>query len=116
MRNRKRSRPVVALVAAYVVALQALLLPFSVAAAGPLFAVLCSGSVSDQGPVAPAGHAAACAGCGMQCGSVAALPPPEPGIAPADRWTFTGRHAPVLVAAVAAPHRGPQIPRAPPFG
>ena len=115
MQIRKRSRPVVALIAAYVVALQALLLPFSVAAAGPLFAVLCSGSVSDQSPAAPADHSAACSGCGMQCGSVAALPPPEPDLARVAGRIFTGHRAPALVAAIAATPRGPQIPRAPPF-
>ena len=78
MSHRFRSRRVVALIAAYAVALQALLLPLSVAAGAPDFS-LCA-SASSAGPHSGAGHATGCpcaAGCGTQCCVNAIASPPE---------------------------------------
>jgi hypothetical protein len=115
MQIRKRSRTAVAIFVGYAVALQALLLPLSVLAPPPPFAVLCGAAVSDQSPAVPASHSAGCSGCGMQCGSTAALPPPAPDLARVQGWTVAERGSSVLTAATVAPHRSPQIPRAPPF-
>jgi hypothetical protein len=107
------ARRVVALFAAYVVALQALLLPLSVAVGNPLQASLCSQTANG----APGKHDTGCpcaAGCGMQCCAQCLLEPPQISV----MMHRTG------VIAVAAPvtfdsflriaQRGPQIPRAPP--
>lgn len=114
-----RSRRVVALIAAYVVALQALLLPLSVAAGAPDFS-LCLSSASaspHSGNGQTHGLAAGCpcaAGCGTQC-CVNAIAGPPPAIAvhvPAAIATLTP--SPAIVAA-ARPHlHGPQLARAPP--
>jgi hypothetical protein len=64
-----RIRPVVALAAAYLIALQALLLPLSVAVGGVSPSSLCSAAVSPASQM-PAGDSSGCAcasGCGMQC-------------------------------------------------
>lgn len=62
-----RSR-IIALLAAYAVALQALLVPLSIAVAAPIGVICASGSPNDTQQ--PAGHRtdAVCAvGCAMQC-------------------------------------------------
>jgi hypothetical protein len=70
MSNPNRARPTIALVAAYVIALQALLLPLSVAVGGAPFFSLCSARTSAASSQSPAGHQDGCpcaGGCGMQC-------------------------------------------------
>jgi hypothetical protein len=69
MSESTRTRRVIALIAAYVVALQALLLPLSVAA-GPFKSSLCTAATSVDGSPSPADHDSGCAsaaGCGTQC-------------------------------------------------
>ena len=73
-----RSRRFIALIAAYVVALQALLLPLSVAAAGPFAISLCSSHATSDGAPLPADGQSGCpcaAGCGMLCCAHAVLAP-----------------------------------------
>jgi hypothetical protein len=63
-------RRLIALAAAYVIALQALLLPLSVAAGGAFDFSLCTAVTSADRPSSPAGYDSGCpcaAGCGMQC-------------------------------------------------
>lgn len=112
------ARRAVALIAAYVVALQALLLllPLSVAAGGSAQMSLCSESSNG----APVKHDTGCpcaAGCGMQChapaldllgpGAAARLPAPQRALA-ALLAPLPPAHAPVPA------DRGPQMPRGPP--
>jgi hypothetical protein len=98
-----------------VVALQALLLPLSVAAGAPDVS-LCT-SASSASPHSGDGHATGCpcaAGCGTQC-CVNAMADPPPAMvvhAPAAIAKFTP--APAIVSA-ARPHlHAPQLARAPP--
>jgi hypothetical protein len=112
-----QSRRLVALAAAYVVALQALLLPLSVAAGGMFNFSLCTAATSVDGSSPPAGHDSGCpcaAGCGMQC-CVHALAAPPPDVVALD---LTGAvamiPAPVITPVIRLADRSPQIPRAPP--
>jgi hypothetical protein len=110
-----RSRRIIALIAAYVVALQALLLPLSVAAGAADFS-LCVSSVSasshsgdDHGTGCPCA-----AGCGAQCcASATAGPPPAMVVhAPA---AIARIAPPRTIVSVARPHlHSPQLARAPP--
>jgi hypothetical protein len=113
-----RSRQVVALVAAYVVALQALLLPLSLAAgASPQFS-LCVSATSTASPHSGDGHGGSgcpcAAGCGMQCCVHALAGPPQAGIVLA--LTSSVRLAPPpTLAQVSRPRpHSPQLARAPP--
>jgi hypothetical protein len=115
MRESSRIRISITLIAAYVIALQALLLPLSVAAAVPFVASHCA-SVSDAGNDSPVNRAGCpCAGgCGLQCctHAMAALAPIVCGAAPG----YAGAATPeALLFGVVRPfaHR-PQILRAPP--
>jgi hypothetical protein len=112
-----QSRRLVALTAAYVVALQALLLPLSVAAGGTFNFSLCTAATSVDGSSPPAGHDSGCpcaAGCGMQC-CVHALAAPPPDVVALD---LTGAvamiPAPVITPVIRLADPSPQIPRAPP--
>jgi hypothetical protein len=117
MSESARSRRVIALAAAYVVALQTLLLPLSVAAGGPFESSLCAAVTLVDGSPSPAGHDSGCpcaAGCGTQCcvQSLAGSP----------QVTVAYRHAgfsvfvllPSIKAAIRPVIRGPQFPRGPP--
>jgi hypothetical protein len=67
MSKSLRCRHVIALAAAYVVALQALLLPLSVAAGSPFHSSLCAAAAATDGLPQPTGHDGGCpcaAGCG----------------------------------------------------
>jgi hypothetical protein len=110
------SRRLIALLAAYVIALQALLLPLSVAAGGPFAFSLCSSGASVAGSQAPAGHQNGCpcaGGCGMQCCVHALAGPPQ---------TITLNLAqvgalitpPALKRVIRLAIRTPQLARAPP--
>ena len=75
-----RFRPIIALAAAYAIALQVLLLPLSVAAGGVFPFSLCSAGVSVGSAQAPAGHQNGCpcaGGCGMHCSIHALAGPPQ---------------------------------------
>lgn len=112
-----RSRRLIALLASYVVALQALLLPLTVAAFAAPDAGICFSAASDVSHQ-PAGHDTGCAcaaGCGMQCCAAALGAPPRPEIAP--RLARVSAVEPPLTPEIMGPHsaRSPHSPRAPPF-
>jgi hypothetical protein len=119
MNRRPRTLRIVALLAAYVVGLQALLLPLSVAAGGALGFTICSSVASVGSPQAPAGHDTGCpcaAGCGMQCGIHALAPPPQVAIADLARDADVAAASPLRTGVIHRPViRGPQLPRPPPF-
>jgi len=78
MRKPLRSRRFLALLAAYVVVLQALLLPLSVAAGALVGTELCSATAAERGqqPGSVDAGCACAAGCGMQgCAQLLAPPP-----------------------------------------
>jgi hypothetical protein len=117
MSESARSPRVIALVAAYVVALQALLLPLSVAAGGPFESSLCAAVASVDGSPSPAGHDSGCpcaAGCGTQCCVQTLAGPPQ--VTVAYRHTGFSVFAPLpsIEAAIRPVIRGPQFPRGPP--
>ncbi len=115
MSHPLRSRRVVALIAAYVVALQALLLPLSVAAGAP-DASLCA-SASAAGPHSGDGHATGCpcaAGCGAQCCANAMAGSP-PAIVVLALAAIAKLAPPPVIVSAARPHlHSPQLARAPP--
>ncbi len=111
-----RSRRIIALVAAYVMALQALLLPLSVAAGSPFINSLCASSAgSTQKPLSHQNGCPCAAGCGMQCCTHHGLAgAPQVTVAPALSQSYAMLVAPMLAPATRAFERRPQIPRAPP--
>jgi hypothetical protein len=117
MSESARSRRVIALAAAYVVALQALLLPLSVAAGSPFDSSLCAAAASvDHAPV-PAGHDGGCpcaAGCGTQCCAQAFVGPPQVTVTLGLTRAIAMTPAPAIEPVVRVADRGPQVPRAPP--
>jgi len=113
MRTRHFSRRLIGLLAAYLVALPALILPLSM----PATAAAASLCATEHG--APAGHGQACpcaAVCGMQCPAPApALASGEASPLPALQWHAVAVLEPqALVAAPAQAIRKPQLPRGPP--
>jgi hypothetical protein len=110
-----RSRRTIALVAAYVVALQVLLLPLSVAAVPALGSSLCV--TSNEASQPPASHETGCpctAGCGMLCcGQALAGSPQAIAILGLMRPSVL-TPARTIEPVVRLPDKGPQIPRAPP--
>ena len=114
-----RARHVIAVIAAYVVALQALLLPLSMVAASPFATSLCA-AASDGGSHAPspANHDSGCpcaAGCGMQCcAQTLAGPPQAISVRLGVTRATTTPPAPALGPIIRLADRSPQIPRAPP--
>ena len=115
MTTPARSRRFVALIAAYVVALQALLLPLSVVTGAAADSSLCTAAASLGAPQ-PASHHTSCpcaAGCGMQCCSSALAAPPR-AVAVLIR-TGVRITPPAAIVAVAPPSlHTPQLARAPP--
>ncbi len=116
MNKALRPRRVIALIAAYTVALQALFLPLSMAAGGAPEASLCL-SVASYGMPASASHAVGwpcAAGCGMQCCVHALAGPPQTVLVLA--LSSAGNLlAPLTLAPMAQSSRhGPQLARAPP--
>ncbi len=115
MRKPAQRRRFLALLAAYVVVLEALLLPLSVAAGAVFDAALCTASSSENAQ--PPGHDSACAcaaGCGMQCCAQALAGPPP------SEFAFVSCEIGILAApaafrAVSKPTAlGPHCARAPP--
>ena len=111
---RTRSRRIVALTAAYVIALQAMLLPLSVVANASFASGLCASSIEASQPVSHETGCPCAAGCGMQCCAEAlgGLPPRAAVL----ELTYARviAPAPVLKAVARPAAKGPQIPRAPP--
>lgn len=118
MKEPGRIRPTVALAAAYVIALQALLLPLSAAAAGRAFPFpLCSAGASVAGSAAPEGHSSGCpcaAGCGIPCCVHALAAPPQKQVTLVTSGVSVRMAMVVLVSAPCTTIRGPQVARAPP--
>ncbi len=118
MIRRSYALRMMALCAAYVVALQALLLPLSVAFGGSLDLTPCSVSTSAGGSHTPASHQTGCpcaAGCGMQCGVHVLNAPPAVAFAVLNVRVSAMTPVPEIEAVVRpADRRLPQIPRAPP--
>ncbi|MDO8877508.1 MAG: hypothetical protein Q8M24_16470 [Pseudolabrys sp.] len=118
MRNPFPYRRIFALAATYVVVLQALLLPLTVAAAAaPMAEGLCITASADTR--APASHDTGCAcaaGCGMQCCGQGLLGAAPSAIAVALADFYVLAPAPALEPVVRVAMRRPQIPRAPPAG
>lgn len=111
-----RPRRIIALIAAYVVALQALLLPLSMAAASPFATSLCA-AASDGSSHAPVGHDSGCpcaGGCGMQCYAQTFVGPAQMVIAHGVTAAVTLTPVPALGPIIRVAYRSPQIPRAPP--
>jgi len=120
MRRTSYLRRLLAVAAAYVVALQLVLLPLTLAAADLLSGPLCSqvaATASNSASTDPlkAGTGCACAaGCGMQCCASSALAPPSSAHT-VDRnalWMLTP--AVVVSATALTQARSPHNPRAPP--
>ena len=117
MSKSLRCRHVIALAAAYVVALQALLLPLSVAAGSPFHSSLCAAAAATDGLPQPTGHDGGCpcaAGCGTQCCVQSLAGPPQVAIilAPTRAIVMTPPRA--IEPVIRPADRSPQIPRAPP--
>jgi hypothetical protein len=113
MSQTKSARRVIALIAAYVVALQALLLPLSVAAGTPLQTSICSETANG----APARHDAGCpcaAGCGMQCCAQSLLAPPQIGLVVHRTGAIVVAPPVTFDSIVRLAQRDPHSPRAPP--
>jgi len=105
----------VALIAAYLVALQGLLLPLSVAAGAPFASGLCA--TSAEGSHSPGSHETGCpcaAGCRMQCCAQALAGPASIGIALARPRSSVIALATAIEAVFCPVSKGPQNPRAPP--
>jgi len=117
MSESARSRRVIALAAAYMVALQALLLPLSVEAGGPFESSLCAAVASVDGSPSPAGHDSGCpcaAGCGTQCCVQSLAGPPQVAIILAPRRAIAMTPMRAIEPVIRPADRSPQIPRAPP--
>jgi len=112
MNNPLPARRVIALVAAYVVALQASLLPLSVAAGSPLQTSLCSEATN----AAPGTHTGCpcAAGCGMQCCAQGLLGPPQISVVMHRTGAIAVRSPVAFDSFARIARRGPQMPRAPP--
>ena len=117
MRARHFSRRMIGLLAAYLVALQALILPLSMPATAALADSLCI----TEGTGSPAQHPAGrdhgcpcCAGCGMQCAAPALADAP-PALPAPPQAVVTAAAVPALLAMTPRPApRSPQMPRGPP--
>ena len=113
------SRRIVGLAAAYVIALQALLLPLSVAVGGAYSFSLCSAGASVASSQSQAGHQSGCpcaAGCGMQCCGHALAGQSQTPVARARISAGTRMAIQALLPAARATMRGPQVARGPPAG
>ena len=110
-----RPRRVIALIAAYVVALQAL--PLSIAAGSPFESSLCAATNSVDGSRSPAGHDTGCpcaAGCGTQCCAQTLAGPPQVLVAVSLTSAVAMSLTPAIEPVIRLADRSPQVPRAPP--
>jgi len=118
MSKSKRSRRIIALIAAYAAALQALLLPLSVAAGSRFDASLCAAAASVDHEPSPAGHDSGCpcaAGCGTQCCLQTFVSPTQTmAVFDLTRVITTLAPAPAIEPVIRVADRNPQVPRAPP--
>ncbi len=110
------SRRIVALIAAYVVALQTLLLPLSVVAGAPDVS-LCASAASASAQHPGGGHATGCpcaAGCGTQCCDTAIAGPPQTVAIHAPVGAAKLAPAPAAASDARPDRHSPQLARAPP--
>ena len=117
MGDNFQSRRLLALLAAYVIALQALLLPLSVVAADPFATSLCTAVASADGSQPAASHDNSCpcaAGCGMQCCAHAFVAPAQIGFVVVEVYAWAQTLAPALEPINRLAEQHPQIPRGPP--
>jgi hypothetical protein len=117
MKRSGWSRRLIALLAAYVVALQALLLPLTVAAGASLEGGLCATTASQDGPARPGSHDSTCAcaaGCGMQCSAQTLAGPPQIALALGPTRIAMPVPMPAIEVVLPPPRRNPQVARAPP--
>lgn len=117
MQTALRTRRLIALIAAYVVAIQALLLPLTVAASASLDASLCISSVSGDGSGSTTGHKTGglcAANCAMQCCAPAFASPPRIELAFGATGAGTAAEPSVIVGVLIATTHTPQSARAPP--
>jgi hypothetical protein len=118
MRRPRRSRPFIALAAAYAIALQALLLPLSVAVGGSPFFSLCSAGASVASSQSPADHQNGCpcaGGCGMQCCVHSLAGPPQTVTILSLTRAGALMPPPALEVVVRLAMRGPRLARGPPL-
>jgi hypothetical protein len=116
MADSTRSQVIIALFAAYVVALQALFLPLSVAAWPFAGSGLCQSAVSIGGS-GPAGHENGCpcaAGCGVQCCAQNTLLPPQIAVSFVVTQVVASTPAHFVEPVPQPSNFGPHAPRAPP--
>lgn len=117
MHKSTDSRRVIALIAAYVVALQALLLPLSVAAGAYFDSNLCATASKAHVSAPLASHDTGCgcaAACGMQCCGQTLANAPQIVIVLALTAARAITQPPAIEPNLRPPERGPQVPRAPP--
>jgi hypothetical protein len=114
MRIRTHFCRFVALAAAYVVALQALLLPLSVAINASFISSPCATSVENSHPISHETGCPCATGCGMQCCDQTLASPPRVEAAPAQTYARVTTSAPALEVTVRPPAKGLQVARAPP--
>jgi hypothetical protein len=117
MRIKTRSWPFIVVAAAYGIALQALLLPLSVAAGGSPFFSLCSAGAliaSSQSPINCETGCPCAAGCGIQCCVHALAGTPQTAIALALAGAGAPMPPPALEPVIRTLLRSPQVARAPP--
>lgn len=116
MRACHFSRRAIGLLAAYVVALQALILPASMPPSAVFADTLCTAE-GAAGPAPPADHdhsCPCCAGCGMQCAAPALADAP-PAVPVPPQAAVVAAAVPIVFAPSPRPdRRAPQMPRGPP--
>lgn len=114
--KRFKSQRIVALFAAYVVVLQALLLPLSVAASPAFGGVgLCLSAADSQAHPYQEGSGCPCAAaCGMPCCAQALAHPPSIAVAFSAAVLGVLAPQPVIEVIVPSAFRGPKLARAPP--
>lgn len=115
MRKSTDSHRGIALIAAYVVALQALLLPLSVASGVAVDTSICAEASSAAGSQAPVSHDTGCAcaaGCGMQCCGQALADRPQIVIAIELTHGRAVTPPPAIGPNVRPAERSPQVARA----
>jgi hypothetical protein len=118
MRQPFQSRRIVALAAAYVVALHASLLPLSLAAGASPGVSLCPAVTSTADPQSGNSHGGSgcpcAAGCGMQCCVPALAGPPKAGIVLALTSPIRLAPPPTLIQVSRQRPHSPQLARPPP--
>jgi hypothetical protein len=117
MNWRGRTSRIPALLGAYAIALQALLLPLSVAAGAPAGFSLCSSAqTGTSGPAGDRQSGCPCAaGCGMQCCTSGAIGPPQIGIVRAVTRSIPPTPARYIEPVRRPAGKGAQVPRGPPL-